>query len=272
MFFKNMEALESTLTVATFDEEGVKGTWKVTQDDLYNSDSKYKDFFMLVNEDVSEKTQSTVVYKIKDYDMVGPEEFHEDRPYDKNRDKYGRPWLSININFVEAGRAGGKNKETKDVKKEMDVQLIYPLDERHLMINKAKRSFRATKPNAAHVSMDGGETSFECSDLTLQFRVHDSFVIYVLEDQNDECFPYTVEGKWHLELTADEELENLMEMAMAEDLANMSEAEKEDEVMGNDLLVDTIADEVNHMTMDQLKMLEDLANGVDDRMDKLKKR
>ena len=37
LFFKNLEALESTLTVATFDEQGVAGTWKVSQDDLYES-------------------------------------------------------------------------------------------------------------------------------------------------------------------------------------------------------------------------------------------
>ena len=29
-FFKNLESLESTLTVATFDYQGVQGTWKVT--------------------------------------------------------------------------------------------------------------------------------------------------------------------------------------------------------------------------------------------------
>ena len=30
LFFKNLEALEHTLTVATFDEDGVKGDWMVT--------------------------------------------------------------------------------------------------------------------------------------------------------------------------------------------------------------------------------------------------
>ena len=102
-FFKNLESLESILTVATFDSQGVFGTWKVTQDDLYTSQAKYKEFFMLVDEEVSEKTVSSVVYKIKDYDLVGPEDFHADRALDKNRDEYGRPWLSIDIQFIEAG-------------------------------------------------------------------------------------------------------------------------------------------------------------------------
>ena len=37
LFFKNMEALEHTLTKATFFEEGVRGDWIVTQDDFVSS-------------------------------------------------------------------------------------------------------------------------------------------------------------------------------------------------------------------------------------------
>ena len=64
--------------------------------------------------------------------------------------------------------------------------------------------------------------------MTLMFRVHDEFVIYALEDQNDLCFPYTVEGKWHLQMTKDEELEDMVERAVAEDLEKMTDIEKED--------------------------------------------
>ena len=37
LFFTNLEALESMLTVATFKDTGVEGTWFVTQDDFYSS-------------------------------------------------------------------------------------------------------------------------------------------------------------------------------------------------------------------------------------------
>lgn len=103
-----MEALESVLTVATFADEGVSGTWKVTSDDLYESSARYKDFFMLTEEQVSEKTKSNVVYKVKDYDLVGPPDFHEDRRFDKLRDSSDHPYLSIEINFEEAGSAEEK--------------------------------------------------------------------------------------------------------------------------------------------------------------------
>ena len=128
------------------------------------------------------------------------------------------------------------------------------------MINKAKRSFRATKPSSAHVMSNGAGASQDCSSLTLMFRVLDSFVTYALEDQNDECFPYNVEGKWHLELTKDEELESLVERAASEDLDNLTKAEQEEEIADNYALVDSIEDEIDHMTKDQLKMLEDVAN------------
>ena len=77
--FNNIEALEYTLTVATFADEGVKGTWSVASDELANSSARYKDFFMLVDEQVSERTKSIVTYRIKDYDFFGPPEFHLDR-------------------------------------------------------------------------------------------------------------------------------------------------------------------------------------------------
>ena len=86
LFFKNLEAIESVLTIASFDEQGVAGTWKVTQDDWYESHSHFKDFFKLQNEEVSEHTESYVNFEIMNYDYLGPELFHEDHDFDKLRD------------------------------------------------------------------------------------------------------------------------------------------------------------------------------------------
>ena len=74
----------------------------MAQDDLYESSAMYRDFFMLVNEQVNEKSESGVIFKLKDYDLVGPDDFHEDRRFDKRRDAYDHPWLSIEIKFFEA--------------------------------------------------------------------------------------------------------------------------------------------------------------------------
>ena len=41
------------------------------------------------------------------------------------------------------------------------------------------------------------------------FRVAEEFVIYSLEDIRDKCLPLQVEGKWHLQESKDEELEDL---------------------------------------------------------------
>ena len=51
---------------------------------------------MLDHENIIEKTNATVIYKLKDYDLLGPEDFHSDRSLDKWRtDNWNRPWLSI---------------------------------------------------------------------------------------------------------------------------------------------------------------------------------
>ena len=96
LFLKNLEALEHTLTMATFDEAGVPGDWIVTQDDFYSSNSLYRDFFThQLEQGGLYDTNATVIYKVKDYDLVGPADFHADRPMDKFRDgKYdNKPWL-----------------------------------------------------------------------------------------------------------------------------------------------------------------------------------
>ena len=257
LFFKNLDALENTLTVATFWPQGVNGTWIVDQDDLYNSDAFFKDQFMLVEDDEDELTVSSVVFKIKDYDMVGPEDFHADRSLDKLRDDWGKPYLSIDIKFKPAD----KEKDT------LNLKLVYPLEERHLMIARAKRDFRSSKPKVAHVSLNDGFTTKECDGLNFSFQVRNSYVKYVLDDQTDNCFPYTVEGKWHLNMTGDEELEQLVENAVKEDISHMTETEKEDMITDNDVLIDDIESELSRLTDDQLELLKDVANGNDTAID-----
>ena len=77
MWFTNLESVESTLSAAEFREAGVTGDWIVAQEDLYSSTAKYKEFFTYPsgNEHLA---KSEVLFKIKDYDFVGPKNFHED--------------------------------------------------------------------------------------------------------------------------------------------------------------------------------------------------
>ena len=51
LFFTNLEAMESMLTVATFKETGVGGTWFVSQDDFYSSQAEFKNYFALKSYD-----------------------------------------------------------------------------------------------------------------------------------------------------------------------------------------------------------------------------
>ena len=124
---------------------------------------------------MNEQTESYVNFEIKNYDYVGPAYFHEDDELDPYRDAYSHPWLSIKITVLEPGR-----KRRKD---EMEFSLVYKLDERHLSINKSKRSFRPNKPDKLFVKQGkDGNALRECEDMTLMFRVAEEFVIYSLED------------------------------------------------------------------------------------------
>ena len=104
------------------------------------------------------------------------------------------------------------------------------------------------------------------------FRVAEEFVIYSLEDIRDKCLPLQVEGKWHLQESKDEELEDLVERAIREDLDEMSEVKKEDIIADNDVLIDELETEMDHLTKDQLKYLSDITHGREDRLEKLKDR
>ena len=61
---------------------------------------------MLANDGDEDMTTSEVLFKLKDYDLVGPMDFHDDRLFDKGRDGWGRPWLSIKINFYSSNLNG----------------------------------------------------------------------------------------------------------------------------------------------------------------------
>lgn len=78
------------------------GSWTIDADDWATSDAKYKDFFTMSKESVHMSARSQVIYRIKDYDLLGPPDFHKDRLYDLLRDEIDQPWLSIEIRFTEA--------------------------------------------------------------------------------------------------------------------------------------------------------------------------
>ena len=246
LFFSNLEAMESMLTVATFKDTGVEGTWFVTQDDFYSSQAEFKNYFALTSYDKPEKPYSSVIFKVKDYDMVGPAEFHEDRDKDTNRDAYGKPWFEIIVKF----------KSTFE--QPLDLTLVYPLDDKRLLINKNKRSFRASVPKIAHVKGFDGK-SIDCGNLSLSFQVVNSYIKYILSDPEDQCLPYMVEGKWHLDFTKDEELEQLVENTINEDQEGITATEKEDRVKDSDILVESMASKIDNLTEDQLEILKDVA-------------
>ena len=68
-----------------------------------------------------------------------------------------------------------------------------------------------------------------------------------------------VEGKWHLDFTKDEELEQLVENTIAEDQEQATATEKEEKVKDNDILVESMASKIDNLTDDQLELLKDVA-------------
>ena len=89
-----------------------------------------------------------------------------------------------------------------------------------------------------------------CDDVTFSFQVRNEYIKYILEDAADSCFPFTVEGKWHLDLTKEEELEEQMEHEIAEDLEHLTKTEKLDMITDNDELIDDVVAEMGHLTED----------------------
>ena len=82
LLMKNLDLIEKTLTVATFNNDGIQGLWSVTDDAVYLSEAKYSEFFRARAATKSRKQTATVTYKIMNYDFLGPEEFHNDRELD----------------------------------------------------------------------------------------------------------------------------------------------------------------------------------------------
>jgi len=76
----------------------------------------------------------------------------------------------VNITFTSAliGRVSADKQSRKQMEK-MTLELVYPLDEAHLLIHKPKRSFRASKPAKATVTMEASQLSRQCDDLTFSF-------------------------------------------------------------------------------------------------------
>lgn len=64
----------------------------------------------------------------------------------------------------------------------------------------------------------------------------------------------------------------MVELAIRADLDEMSEVKKEDVIADNDVLLDELETEMDHLTKDQLKYLSDIANGREGRLEKLKER
>ena len=80
----------------------------------------------------------------------------------------------------------------------------------------------------------------DCKDVSFSFQVRSDYIKYILLDPAGECFPYTIEGKWHLNMTEDEEMEELIEEEIMADVETMSGADKEEAIEDNDLLVDQV--------------------------------
>ena len=125
----------------------------------------------------------------------------------------------------------------------MEMQLIYPLEKHHLPINKVKRFFHALTPKGSHISYNGIEVNKECKNLSLTFEVENSFISYSLDDFSDECLPFTVEGKWHLASIKGEDTDR-DNFIMSEEFDHITQTEKKDVIMDNDVLVDELETEL----------------------------
>lgn len=98
--------------------------------------------------------------------------------------------------------------------------------------------------------MSDGLTSADCNDITFQFQQRETYVKYILEDPDDGCFPYSIEGKWYVDETKDEKIEAAVEKELEEDLFALSIAEKKALVEDNDMLVEELKSEINKLTED----------------------
>ena len=155
IWFQNLQSLESTLSTAIFHEDGVEGYWYVEQEDLYSSNSYYKDFFVMAEAAEKGDMSSEVVFEVKDYDLVGPPDFHKGfEQY--SRPSSGKPWFQMQIKL-----------HSQD-DRQMNIKAIFPMTDNHLLINREKSSFRAQTPKVLRVETNG-EHPRECKNVTIQF-------------------------------------------------------------------------------------------------------
>ena len=109
--------------------------------------------------------------------------------------------------------------------------------------------------------------------MTLTFEVEPSYISYALDDFQDECLPFTVEGKWHINTTDEEEKSAMEDRKISDSLEHITETEKEDLIMDNDMLVDSLESELEmqHLTPDQLEKMKQLADEADERFREVRK-
>lgn len=202
----NLAALESTLTVSTFNPQGIEGVWSISNDDLYISEAYYKDFFRIESMLDTKKVSTKVVYKIMNYDYLGPADFHEDRALDPTfNTNVDGPYLQLNITF------------TSTAEQNLEVIMIYPLNKKHITVDKQHRSFNM-KPKVSVVQFQGGQVEQSCDNLELFFKVKNTYVAFDLKDPADECIPYQVKGEWRLHYSDEEALESSIEDALRDQL------------------------------------------------------
>ena len=74
------------------------------------------------------------------------------------------------------------------------------------------------------------------------------YIRYTLNDQSDECFPFTVEGKWLLKLSKSEQLEEMIENEVLNDPSKKTNAELKNEITDNDSLIAALEAEISRLT------------------------
>lgn len=70
--------------MATFNPNGLEGLWSVADYDIETSDAIFTDFFRVKGLAGAKQASTKVTYKIMNYDILGPEDFHKDRSMDKS--------------------------------------------------------------------------------------------------------------------------------------------------------------------------------------------
>ena len=139
-------------------------------------------------------------------------------------------------------------------------------------IVKIKREFHTLAPTSTHMEYNGITVNKGCQVMTLSFQVQNSYILYELDDYSDECLPYTVEGTWHIRMSDAEERSERKEGRVEEGLEHVTETEREDLIMDNDMLVDSLENELekHDLTPEQLAKLQELGDESSERFKELR--